>query len=249
MDTPLLKPLLKWTGGKYNQPEVVSRVKALYEPFRDTHTWVEPFCGALGMTYRVNPESAVLSDINRDLINLHEFVFSSNETFDSEYTKLPYSELKGLISIPTAFYLVNKTCFNGLYRVNSNGEFNVPGNNKSPSNIDLPDLKEHQKPSWRFECGSYDEVIDKDERKQFLYIDPPYFKTYCQYNETRFGAMATIKMLGYLRFLNCPIVISNSADSTLLNIYDNLSIKYEVFQTNQNMNRSKMMESLAVINI
>ena len=66
--TKPLTPFLKWAGGK---TWLAPRLAEMYGPFRDTHTWVEPFCGALGATLGVMPERAILNDVNPHLINLY----------------------------------------------------------------------------------------------------------------------------------------------------------------------------------
>jgi len=170
-----LTPFLKWAGGK---TWLAPRLAEMYEPFRSTHTWVEPFCGALGATLGVMPERAILSDSNPHLINLYRQIdqgmtndicknianednlWANNKyCFDhikASFNKFPFTDRFNA----QAFYYLNRTCFNGLCRFNLRGEFNVPyGKYKNPK-LDH-DFSLYQKAfkSWDFFNIHYEEVL------------------------------------------------------------------------------------------
>ena len=125
------KPILKWAGGKTQMlGDLLPKVPSSYGRY------IEPFFGGGAMFFTLQPEQAIISDSNPELIKYE----NSSEMFYSvrsqDWTKLPKSEA----AARTIF--LNKTCFNGLYRVNKKGQFNVPfGKYKNPKICDEAGLK------------------------------------------------------------------------------------------------------------
>ncbi len=245
-----MKPLLKWTGGKYNQPEVYERVQKLFQE-SGLKTFAEPFCGGLGMSHRIEAERYECFDINSELINFYKFIQEGFD-FDNNLKSYSYDQLKPLIyKYPTAFYLVNKCSFNGLYRTNSKGEFNVPGNGKTPGDIELPDTKPYEDFYKRFSFHDFNvwfyfsNLIEQDD---FIYLDPPYFGTFSDYSKDSFRSSDHLRLVKILQGISNPCVLSNSAHPNLISIYDSLGVDYEVFETKQTFNNKTMWESLAKFN-
>lgn len=244
-----MKPLLKWVGNKFNQQAIFPKVKTVFEPFRKTHTFVEPFCGSLGMSLRVLPFTAILSDINEYLINFHISI-AHGYNWERQYREdLSYRELTRHLDNPTAFYLVNKTSYNGLYRVNSNGGFNTPqDNSKSVRDVKFPDLKPYRNLySECFQSGNYRDI--QYPANSFIYCDPPYYGTFSQYSKNIFRAVDHIRMIQFYQRLGKPCIISNSAHHGLLRIYQSMVLDFEIIDNKQSFNRSNTQETLLYLNL
>jgi DNA adenine methylase len=186
------RPFLKWVGGKRSiLPELIQRMPAHYGAYH------EGFVGGGALFFAVQPTKASLSDINFALILTYQAVrddveklisllrmhqrLHSQEYFSKARDKL--STEREPVKIAALFIYLNKTCFNGLYRVNKAGKFNVPiGSYKDPVLFEedvlrndakvLEDVTIMQRP-----FGQLDVV-----REDFYYFDPPYHKTYDGYN-------------------------------------------------------------------
>jgi DNA adenine methylase len=197
-----LKPFLKWPGGKR---WLIHKGKSLL-PTKISGRYVEPFLGGGSIFFYLRPAIALLSDINIDLINTYSGVktdfsrvssiLSLHQTNHSKdyYYKIRSEDFKDLFLISARFIYLNRTCFNGIYRVNRNGKFNVPlGNKKS---VLLPDDNWE---AWSSALQSaqllaidFESVIDQTEKGDFLFVDPPYTihhnnNGYIQYNEVLFS--------------------------------------------------------------
>ena len=180
-----VKPILKWAGGKSQLlPELLSRIPFGFDRY------VEPFVGGAALFFALQPEHAIISDSNPELINLYQCV--ANDVEDV------ITRLKRYVNTEEAFYRVraqdwrtlpapeaaarmiylNRTCFNGLYRVNRKGEFNVPyGRYSNPRICDQDNLRNASIVLKRAEILCMDYLTVLDERTQpgdFVFLDPPY---------------------------------------------------------------------------
>lgn len=180
------KPLLKWAGGKTQLLKQLSlEIPHKYE------TYVEPFFGGGALFFFLQPSRAVISDSNPELINLYQQVAQNVEKVISNLKKFKNSEdlfLKirsqnwqemdpAKAAARTIF--LNKTCFNGLYRVNKEGKFNVPfAHYKNPTICDEKTLRADSEAlkNATIVCGDFSEVLKKYAKKgDFIFLDPPYF--------------------------------------------------------------------------
>lgn len=155
---PLVRPFLKWAGGKRQLlPEIVK-----YRPkLTSKNTYYEPFIGGGALLFELQPQKAVINDSNKELINCYQVVkeslddlmeelkkdkYSNSETSyydmrDLDRSTKKYANLSPVEKAARIIYL-NKTCYNGLFRVNSQGQFNVPfGRYKNPNILDDAVLK------------------------------------------------------------------------------------------------------------
>ena len=180
-----VKPILKWAGGKSQLlPELLPRIPSGFDRY------VEPFFGGGALFFAVQPDRALISDGNPELINLYQCVANDVEAV--------IARLKRYVNTEEAFYRVraqdwmklpapeaaarmiylNRTCFNGLYRVNRRGEFNVPyGRYKNPRICDEINLRNASEVLKRAEILCADYLTILDERTQsgdFVFLDPPY---------------------------------------------------------------------------
>ncbi|WP_312312794.1 DNA adenine methylase [Empedobacter brevis] len=205
MKIDIAKPFLKWAGGKTQLlNEINDRLPNNFE--NESITFFEPFLGSGAVMFWTinkfpNIEKFVVNDINTDLINTYNVIknnhidlitellklqndFHSFE-HESEEKKLYFYDKRQLynkrlesdIVQASLFIFLNRTCFNGLYRVNSKGEFNVPmGSYKQPLICDAENLIQVHKALQKVILlnGDYQEVIKYRGEKNFFYFDPPY---------------------------------------------------------------------------
>ncbi len=159
------------------------------------YTYVEPFIGGGAVLFHLQPRKAILNDYNVELINVYRVIRDNPEGLIEDLKKhknesdyfyniriLDRSKcFENLSSIERAsrFIYLNKTCFNGLYRVNNSGEFNSPfGRYKNPNFINAPVIKavsNYLKVNKIELCsGDYDDILSKLDSNSFVYLDPPY---------------------------------------------------------------------------
>ena len=190
---PLVKPYIKWVGGKRQLLEDIRPF--VPEKFK---TYYEPFIGAGAVLFDIQPKKAVINDFNAQLIttyrvikeNVEELIellkkHKENNTSEFFYTIREldrdieaFSKLTD-VEIAARFIYMNKTCYNGLYRVNSQGLFNVPyGKYKNPMICDEPVLRavSHYLSSNDIELhtGDFSSILSKADKNSFVYFDPPY---------------------------------------------------------------------------
>lgn len=184
--TKSVKPFLKWAGGKQNLiPQI--------EPYipREYNSYYEPFLGGGAMFFHLQPKLSFLADINEDLINVYncvrddvEQLISLLEIFQNNHSEQYYYQVRSLtyddaIKKAARFIYLNKTCFNGLYRQNKAGQFNVPvGKYANPNICDADTLRAasqvlNQASPLLFH-GSYLDLMSAPEPGDFVYFDPPY---------------------------------------------------------------------------
>lgn len=156
-------------------------------------TYFEPFVGSAALFFQLRPSSSVLSDLNPDLINFYHYLKEEPEVLYLEACKIErakdvyLSVRKQFISEENRleravqFFYLNRNCFNGLYRTNKKGEFNVPyastGQSGYPSLEDFLTASELMQSS-RVVLGDFFEVVGGQVKKNdFVYLDPPYIKS------------------------------------------------------------------------
>jgi len=183
-------PFLKWAGGK---SQLLNQF-AEYFP-SEFKRYFEPFLGGGAVYFHSRPKQAILSDANFELINAYRVIVSDLEHLTRKLTSLQgrpltedlYYEIRDQdpeklpeVDRATRFIFLNKTCYNGLYRVNSDGKFNVPFGkyDKMPKLFDSSNLKHASLMlnSATIEAGYYNVVLKEFQagKNDFVYLDPPY---------------------------------------------------------------------------
>ncbi len=187
----LVAPVLKWVGGKRQLIETFSPLL----PKRIT-SYCEPFVGGGALLFHLQPNTAYVNDINKDLIGVYDVIkqnvdglieelkkhkneadyFYSVRNWDRDKEK--YQSLSDVEKAARILYL-NKTCYNGLYRVNNAGEFNSPyGYYRNPNIVNAPVLRAvsayFNAADIHFSSIDYSEVLSSIKKGTFVYIDPPY---------------------------------------------------------------------------
>ena len=199
-----MKPFVKWAGGKR---QILSRINEYVQYSIDDntdYTYIEPFLGGGAVFFSLHPKKAIINDLNEDLINAYRIIKSSNysklidklKEFSDEYHNAPdefyyhirewdrvdnWMDAHDDVDRAARMIFLNRTCYNGLYRVNSKGQFNTPmGRYRNPLICDETNIKEiHEylsNPENHIEImnGSYEDVIKKAKDGDVIYIDPPY---------------------------------------------------------------------------
>ena len=229
------KPFLKWAGGKSNLlPELLKRIPD------QINTYWEPFVGGGAMFFAIysRVERAVISDINEELILTYEVVRDNvseliDELQDHQqnhcreyYYHIRNERFSANQKTKRAARLIylNKTCYNGLYRVNSKGEFNVPiGSYKNPKILDQETLiySSNALQNVSLLCGNFGEIV-KPSRNDFIYCDPPYDETFADYDRSGFDTVSQ----NFLRdavmnwtCCNANVMVSNSNTDLINQIY------------------------------
>jgi DNA adenine methylase len=188
----LLSPFLKWAGGKRQILSAI--VEHLPDDFNACR-YIEPFVGGGAVLLHLQPTKATINDLNTELVNVYRTIKDNPDALINDLKKHEnnssyfyairnldrnpdYSNLSNIERASRIIYL-NKTCFNGLFRVNRDGQFNVPfGNYKNPNIINEPVLRAVSKylNSNAIELlnEDYETVLDLLEHDSFVYLDPPY---------------------------------------------------------------------------
>ena len=201
----IAKPFLKWAGGKTqlieqiknNLPKIV---------FKEKFTYIEPFVGSGAVLFWLlsefpNMKKAVINDINKELIDTYRAIAENPEQLiailnslqieyhaleDQQEAKKAYyyqkralfnSKCEEKVMQSALFIFLNRTCFNGLYRVNSKNEFNVPiGSYKRPMICDKENILAVSKALQKVEiiCGDFEQTIHYTKENTLFYFDPPY---------------------------------------------------------------------------
>ena len=241
------KPFVKWVGGK-RQLLKQFRDLGLYPPegFNATkNTYFEPFVGGGAVFFDLLPKKAVLSDLNNELVATYNVIKNNvNELIDSlkkykhnkEYfLKIRAQKAEGLsdIAIASRFIYLNRTCFNGMYRVNSRGEFNVPfGDNKNPLICDEVNLRKVSASLQKVTINhaDYKNVLKKAKKGDFVYFDPPYYpinktSSFTAYTKDSFLDKEQIELRNTFYELHkrgCFVMLSNSDTPFINKIYSEL---------------------------
>lgn len=223
-----LDPPLKWAGGKRWQ---VPHIKPLWLAARSPRL-VEPFCGGLSVALGLQPERALLNDVNTHLMNFYRWlkagelgtVPTDNEREAFNRHRARFNELArcsvGAHSAEAAalFFYLNRTGFNGLCRFNSKGEFNVPfGKFKTINYARDWDGYARQFAQWVFTCGDFGHVqLEPDD---FVYADPPYDVEFTTYSAGGFKWADQVRTAERLSRHAGPVVLVNQATERIERLY------------------------------
>ena len=249
MTDRIAKPFLKWAGGKTQLINDIE--KALPKDItKNKFTYIEPFVGSGAVLFWMlnnfpNLQKAVINDINEDLINTYKTIASRPkelisilETFQQEYHGMEgreeakkeyyyqkrdlYNNRKEEESGQAALFIfLNRTCFNGLYRVNRKNEYNVPmGSYKRPTICDKENILAVNQALQKVEilCGDYEETLNYADNNTLFYFDPPYkplneTSSFNSYAKDEFNDAEQIRLRDFchkLNAMNHTWILSNS---------------------------------------
>lgn len=196
------KQIIRWAGSKRKLlPQLVENAPKEYERY------VEPFCGSACLFFELKPKKALLSDINEELINALKFLkkndvahksLSSIPNTENIYYKIREKDPKTLNPDERAirFLYLNRYCFNGVYRTNSQGKFNVPRGNRTGNIPDENAFIETRKilKNASLKVLDYKKCFDLLKPGDFVYLDPPYAKSGKFTGEYGVGSFNSIEM-------------------------------------------------------
>lgn len=238
-----IKPFLKWAGGKTQLiPELVK-----YIPKR-INKYIEPFIGGGAFYFFLNPEKAIISDLNEELVityisirdNVEEIIdiLTGYKNSEENYYKIRALKPNSLSNAERAARLIylNKTCFNGLYRVNKKGEFNVPYGKRSGEFLDPEQLRDSSEflQNTKILHADYLSVLKEYARTgDFVFLDPPYypvgkysdFKRYTKEFFYHDNHVALKEEFDRLVELGCNVLLTNSDHPVILELYQDYDIK------------------------
>lgn len=261
--TPGCHPFVKWAGGK---SQLIPQIIRLM-PSRFTR-YFEPFLGGGAVFFHTASynRNAFLSDINVDLINAYKIIRNNVEELitalkyhQDEYSKSPKSyyyqlrdKTKGLNKIENAarFITLNKTCYNGLYRVNKKGLFNVPiGRYKNPLICDPVNLRKmsivlSQSASYLGVIDYKKILVEKADKDDFVYLDPPFhpisntanFTSYTNNGFTLEDQKELATIFKELTRRGCKLLLSNSNTEEIRRLYSDFSHLTELALVNRSIN-------------
>lgn len=263
------KPFIKWVGGK---SQILTKISELLPPKSQIGRYFEPFLGGGAVFFYLQHPKSFLSDNNKDLVELYDVVKNRVEELINAlkvhknehdyFYEVRAQDSKNLSSVQRAarFIYLNKTCFNGLYRVNSKGGFNVPfGKYKNPAICDTDGLRSSSIAlrNAKLTHGSFQSILTKAKSTDFIYFDPPYqplskTSSFTSYTSEKFGEDEQKQLANIYRELSdrgCFVMLSNSDTPLIRELYKDFYI-YEV-QANRAINskaegRGKITELLVI---
>lgn len=260
------KPFVKWAGGKR---QIIDKLKK-YAP-EDFNTYYEPFVGGGALLFELSPKKAVINDYNKELINVYECIKDANKFekmcrelnhHEVEHSEEYYYEIRNIDRDKNKFnklsdykraartIYLNKACFNGLYRVNSKNEFNVPFGKKNKVNtyegqnlgiisgyLNYNDIT--------IMSVDFEESVKSAKEGDFVYFDPPYDSdttTFNSYTEDGFGKDEQKRLARVFKELSdrgCYVMLSNHNTKLINELYKDFNIHVIEAKRNINSNGKK----------
>ena len=245
-DNGVLRPPLKWAGGKR---WLVPHLEPLWKDHR-ARRLVEPFCGGLAVTLGLRPSRALVSDINPHLISFFRwlqqglYVTIPMEN-DSRLYYAHRERFNQLISqgyghsqeAAELFYYLNRTGYNGLCRFNRRGEFNVPFGKHTNIHY-VTDFSAYREAlsRWQFRVGRFEEVpVEPDD---FIYADPPYDVEFVHYSKEGFTWDDQVRLAEWLTGHPGPVVLSNQATERVVGLYTRLGFSMRFLESPRRISSS-----------
>jgi len=268
-----IQPFLKWAGGKRQLlPEIRKHIP------QEFNHYYEPFVGAGAVLFDLEPNKAIINDVNSELINVYKVIKNNIEELIEDLKKHKnepdyFYEIRGMdrtkeykqlspVKKASRLIYLNKTCFNGLFRVNSRGEFNVPfGKYKNPKIVNEEILRAtniyFNNNQISILNTDFTKAVSNAQKGDFVYFDPPYdplteTSSFTSYSLNGFNKDDQERLRDtFLELHNrgCYVLLSNSDTEFIKEIYDHPNIKIEKVYANRNINskgsgRGKISEVL-----
>lgn len=266
------KPFVKWAGGKQRLLESLTK----YLPEQESYSnYIEPFAGGAALFYYLKPKNSILNDYNEELINAYQQIKTNVTSLIKELDELEnneeqFYEIRNIDRDPikysrlndveraARFIYLNKTCFNGLYRVNKNGEFNTPYGHNPNSMFKIFELltgnsKLYNNLNVQFFYGDYNKALEYANKNSFVYLDPPYdpiskTSNFTSYTNSKFDKDEQIRLktaIDNLHRKGVKIMLSNSDTEFIRDLYSNES--YNIYTIEVHRNIASKKESRKVV--
>lgn len=243
-----VKPIMKWVGGKRELlPDLRKNIPSSFD--KETNTYYEPFIGGGALLFDILPHYGVINDSNEELVNLYTVVKNDVDSLIREVSSYPYDKdfyysireldrregfpdfLSDIKRAARTLYL-NKTCFNGLYRVNKKGQFNTPfGKYSNPTICKEDDLKDvssyFNDNDISIMSGDFAQCIKDAQEGDFVYLDPPYVplsktSSFTSYTKEGFEDCDQKRIKSIIDDLSnngVYVLMSNSSSSDVFDLY------------------------------
>ncbi|EQA3607262.1 DNA adenine methylase [Enterococcus faecalis] len=259
---PLVKPFVKWAGGKRQLMSEITK----YKP-QSYKKFVEPFVGGGSVFMELQNPKTVINDFNSELINsyiiirdnvnelVHELEKHKENDSKEYFYELREWDRNGILEKKTdveragRFIYLNKTCFNGLFRVNSQGQFNVPyGNYKNPNIVNrevlIADSKFLNKSGIKILNGDFEKAAKTARKGDFVYFDPPYAslddtQNFVGYTFNGFDFKEQERLRDLFVELDkkgCFVMLSNSSSKTIHELYCDYKDTTVIIGASRNIN-------------
>ena len=246
----LVTPFVKWVGGKR---QLLPTIKKIMPTTGSYKTYFEPFVGGGALLFDLEANNAIINDYNKELINVYNIIKDDVEALindlrkhenNSEYfyairivDREPLFYNYSDIEKASRFIYLNKTCYNGLYRVNSAGQFNSPfGRYKNPNIVNESVLRAVSiylnKSDVKIYSKDYSEILKMADKNSFVYIDPPYhplsntsnFTGYIPGGWNEHDQIRLKKTCDSLNQRGVKFLLSNSSSEFIEELYSNYEI-------------------------
>lgn len=261
MSNSSIAPFVKWAGGKRQLlPQIKERMPEKYNHY------YEPFVGGGAVIFELLPANALINDINKALINVYkqirnipevflklvkkldkemwedgkEYYYSLREHYNNKLIKAEYD-----VELAALFVFINKHCFNGLYRVNGKGLFNVPYNNSRRASATENTIMEISKylQSVTIMDGDFEVACKNAEKGDFLFIDSPYaslnpisFESYTKEGFDIESHKRLAKFYDELTVRGCYCMLTNHNTKLINELYSNKNYKIDVVSVKRMIN-------------
>jgi len=245
------QPFIKWAGGKRNLLDKLQK-----NIINDYDNYYEPFIGGGALFFKINTENGYISDINTDLITTYNVVkyfpldlikalknHSENHTKEYYYLIRSQHNLTDIVEIAARFIYLNKTCFNGLYRVNKSGKFNVPiGSYKNPNIVQEQNILACSKALQKTDIKNINFYDINPKSGDLVYFDPPYDPindtSFTTYTKDDFKRNEQIKLRDFALKLyenGVYVIISNSNTEFIRDIYSSYIFNINIINAPRNI--------------
>lgn len=276
MSNSSIAPFVKWAGGKRQLlPQIKERMPEQY------NRYYEPFVGGGALTFELLPQNALINDINKALINAYKQICKAPESFLKAVKKLDsdmwedgkkyyYSLRENYndklmkaeydVELAALFVFINKHCFNGLYRVNGKGLFNVPYNNSRSSSVDENSIMEISKylQGVTIIDGDFEVACQDAKKDDFVFIDSPYAPlnptSFESYTKEGFDVESHKRLAIYFDELTargCYCMLTNHNTDFINELYGNKGYKMDVVSVKRMINsdaRGRVGEEVIICN-
>lgn len=261
MSSSSVAPFVKWAGGKRQLlPQIKERMPEQF------NNYYEPFVGGGAVTFELLPENAVVNDINKSLVNAYRQICDAPDEFLEAINKLDnemwedgkayYYSLRELyndkmmkseydVELAALFVFINKHCFNGLYRVNGKGLFNVPYNNSRKASVDekaIREISEYLKKVTILE-GDFEAACESAMEGDFVFIDSPYaplnptsFESYTKEGFDIESHKRLADLFDELTARGCYCMLTNHNTELINELYGNKGYRIDVVSVKRMIN-------------
>ena len=216
-----LKPIIKWSGGKKDElKNILNHIPTTFSKY------IEPFIGGGAVYFHLNPHSAVINDVHKELIDFYKSIKNgySNEIYkfmkehnndEETYYKVRSYDNNDILDNAKRFYYLRKTCYRGMLRYNKKGEFNIPFGRYKNYNFEEIKNKDYENLLKRTEIynTSFEKIFEKyNDENNFMFLDPPYDSEFTDYGYCTFGKEEQKKLATCFKNTNikCLMIIGKT---------------------------------------